>query len=291
MSAGFQSTPANFTAGDPCWAAVSAGLLEFQSTPANFTAGDFVASSISAPRVAPVSIHARQFHSGRQPRPRAPAALPAVSIHARQFHSGRHCHRWADGCPRRSFNPRPPISQRATGTKYSMAGAAAGFNPRPPISQRATCRSSACWPCCKPFQSTPANFTAGDLHRLHAGVQAEHVSIHARQFHSGRRAPLHARDHARLCFNPRPPISQRATCNAKKGVMVSACFNPRPPISQRATDQQKLTVVQYLVSIHARQFHSGRRLHRCHSGQLTPVSIHARQFHSGRRSVRRRQHS
>ena len=36
-------------------------------------------------------------------------------------------------------------------------------------------------------------------------------------------------------------------------------FNPRPPISQRATDHRVHAVPHRLVSIHARQFHSGRQ--------------------------------
>ena len=36
----FQSTPANFTAGDPPIRSRRISRVEFQSTPANFTAGD-----------------------------------------------------------------------------------------------------------------------------------------------------------------------------------------------------------------------------------------------------------
>ena len=39
----------------------------FQSTPANFTAGDGMRGLLPQ-HPAPVSIHARQFHSGRPPR-------------------------------------------------------------------------------------------------------------------------------------------------------------------------------------------------------------------------------
>ena len=61
----------------------------------------------------------------------------SVSIHARQFHSGRRGVSW---------------------TVYEEC----------------------------PFQSTPANFTAGDK-RHTAFLEAQFsVSIHARQFHSGR---------------------------------------------------------------------------------------------------------
>ena len=61
------------------------------------------------------------------------------------------------------FNPRPPISWRATGAARGRRGCAQGFNPRPPISWRAT---------------DPAS--------VHEAIQG--VSIHAHQFHGGRRS-------------------------------------------------------------------------------------------------------
>ena len=109
-----------------------------------------------------VSIHARQFHSGRQTDQRITGTLslfqstPAnftagdhadavddrvaalVSIHARQFHSGR-----PSSLVHVIFND-------------------ARFNPRPPISQRATVDPVAVTSAVTTFQSTPANFTAGD---------------------------------------------------------------------------------------------------------------------------------
>ena len=53
------------------------------------------------------------------------------------------------------------------------------------------------------FQSTPANFTAGD--------QAE----------------CHQPDPER-CFNPRPPISQRATCSIYGGTSAMGWFQSTP---------------------------------------------------------------
>ena len=135
-----------------------------------------------------------------------------VSIHARQFHSGRRPDRWHQGPVSSRFNPRPPISQRATradqrggsGGDVSIharqfhSGRRAphtricsdmgGFNPRPPISQRATPGCHAARPHGPLFQSTPANFTAGDVVKLSLNNSTGVVSIHARQFHSGRRA-------------------------------------------------------------------------------------------------------
>ena len=113
----------------------------FQSTPANFTAGDYpVKTPDQPPRT--VSIHARQFHSGRLLQARQAAGQTQVSIHARQFHSGRPASTAAPARICRSFNPRPPISQRATTTGAPSSAACRRFNPRPPISQRATRLSS-----------------------------------------------------------------------------------------------------------------------------------------------------
>ena len=156
----FQSTPANFTAGDLKRAARSAWLMAFQSTPANFTAGD------------------HGDGAGRRPRP--------VSIHARQFHSGRPT--GAAGGPRaQQFQSTPANFTAGDQVSYE------GWNTNPK------------------FQSTPANFTAGDRGSRIACDQLTIVSIHARQFHSGRPIVRRAAHCRMTCFNPRPPISQRAT--------------------------------------------------------------------------------
>ena len=84
----FQSTPANFTAGDTEGVSVFGAHRAFQSTPANFTAGDELRTDWTASGRL-VSIHARQFHSGRPPCAVVDAHPLIVSIHARQFHSGR----------------------------------------------------------------------------------------------------------------------------------------------------------------------------------------------------------
>ena len=138
------------------------------------------------------------------------AFASAVSIHARQFHSGRLAERGAIVRTATSFNPRPPISQRATVDLTTVvaltvlfqstpANFTAGdrrlddrrrrilcFNPRPPISQRATVSWQARPLAALMFQSTPANFTAGDHRLLVRLLLRADVSIHARQFHSGR---------------------------------------------------------------------------------------------------------
>ena len=132
-----------------------------------------------------VSIHARQFHSGRPARIATGQRPVGVSIHARQFHSGR-------------LGP-PPADRPRPGVSIHARQFHSGRPARP--------ASSACWPM---FQSTFANFTAGDLPRKQAA-----------------RAPSG--------FNPRPPISQRATIHDCSIPDHVPGFNPRPPISQRAT--------------------------------------------------------
>ena len=159
--------------------------------------------------------------------------------------------------PMVGFNPRPPISQRATGLRPAPRGCARCFNPRPPISQRATPQVGDSPAVIEQFQSTPANFTAGD---------------HPRGW----------RCRARRCFNPRPPISQRATAHDGRRLGVRGRFNPRPPISQRATAARRA------ASVSSTQFQSTPA--NFTAGDLglgviahgVGVSIHARQFHSGR---------
>ena len=132
------------------------------------------------------------------------------------------------------------------------------FNPRPPISQRATHRDRE--QCRRALVSIHARqFHSGRLRLIVSSTLPEAVSIHARQFHSGRRPsgrrrtrraerfnprpPISQRATAWRCamapstqrFNPRPPISQRATRRTCAVLPASTCFNPRPPISQRAT--------------------------------------------------------
>ena len=107
----FQSTPANFTAGDQIEALYGPDHKTFQSTPANFTAGDVPTTSDSSDS---------RFQS-------TPANFTAGDA--------------------------------------GMTGA----------------RATTCT-----FQSTPANFTAGDGHTTQRDLIAQLVSIHARQFHSGR---------------------------------------------------------------------------------------------------------
>ena len=214
----------------------------FQSTPTNFMAGD--AGQQRPDHRAGVSIHAHQFHGGRLKLLPAVNQPGCVSIHAHQFHGGRHpvtlssenlrlfqstptnfmagdarvrpvrCH--AAG----GFNPRPPISWRATRRCRARTASRPGFNPRPPISWRATTEQHGTPVVDVPqFQSTPTNFMAGDvISRAMSGAPVD-VSIHAHQFHGGRPTCTASASPASRCFNPRPPISWRATVRA--GVLAA----------------------------------------------------------------------
>ena len=373
----FQSTPANFTAGDDLAGACNQLLRWFQSTPANFTAGDhgravqWVAGAIVSIHARQfhsgrpgndgfrdlrhdVSIHARQFHSGRpvhfnlfgsamlfQSTPanftagdlegwRDTTRLMRVSIHARQFHSGRRWLQPGSACRWPSFNPRPPISQRATAEQHHVdLGDAGGFNPRPPISQRATVAgyspqrpepcfnprppisqratsSASCARRCRRRRFNPRPpISQRATRRPDVGLDQRKVSIHARQFHSGRQIKIAQMDgvgvvsiHARqfhsgrrfsddffgysLWFQSTPANFTAGDDRRLPARFSSPGFNPRPPISQRATGSKQAVDAVVNVSIHARQFHSGRRLQGAGDRVHRPVSIHARQFHSGR---------
>ena len=63
-----------------------------------------------------VSIHARQFHSGRPDEPSGPAGLPvAFQSTPANFTAGDKSVSTQTPDSTSCFNPRPPISQRATG--------------------------------------------------------------------------------------------------------------------------------------------------------------------------------
>ena len=158
------------------------------------------------------------------------------------------------------------------------------------------------------FQSTPTNFMAGDAAPAHRADGRPGVSIHAHQFHGGRRdahpvavgsdlfqstptnfmagdSRMSAPARPTSRFNPRPPISWRATSPGRRSARMSSGFNPRPPISWRATGQQFQPGQPDAVSIHAHQFHGGRRTRNSPPGAGRHVSIHAHQFHGGRRGL------
>ena len=134
-----------------------------------------------------------------------------------------------------SFNPRPPISWRATFAPTSLRPRCGRFNPRPPISWRATCTITGAARGGRRFNPRPP--ISWRATRCRSGRwRRRRVSIHAHQFHGGR------------------PAGSRAAARA------GACFNPRPPISWRATPPPRLVLDVSIVSIHAHQFHGGRRV-------------------------------
>ena len=159
----FQSTPANFTAGDPSSAPAAWSTASFNPRPPisqRATVGDG-----NPRRRGPVSIHARQFHSGRRYPSQDWCQMVRVSIHARQFHSGRPALVWRLSAHGVRFNPRPPISQRATsGVDGRCSCAGVSIHAR--------------------------QFHSGRLLRPLVGSKVKDVSIHARQFHSGRPLPI-----------------------------------------------------------------------------------------------------
>ena len=205
----FQSTPANFTAGD------SPGRTARPGRDPGFNPRPPISQRATLSRclqvqVAGVSIHARQFHSGR-------LDYDHQTLHAEKFQSTPANFTAGDA---QSFGINPTEFQFQSTPANFTAGdqptaghslvANSRFNPRPPISQRATAVADLAQ-AIRMFQSTPANFTAGDLDRsgghsrkwlfqstpanFTAGDQRVRavvvvglgVSIHARQFHSGRR--------------------------------------------------------------------------------------------------------
>ena len=136
----FQSTPANFTAGDDIPLKTGVRWSGFQSTPANFTAGDRRLFG-GFQRMVYVSIHARQFHSGRPRASMVVARVPGFQSTPANFTAGDFCGLWL--APRsRTFQSTP--ANFTAGDRYRSLRSCArcsGFNPRPPISQRATPRS------------------------------------------------------------------------------------------------------------------------------------------------------
>ena len=109
-----------------------------------------------------VSIHAHQFHSGR-PRDAIPhTGSGAVSIHAHQFHSGRRPTSSTTPACKTRFNPRPPISQRATRSSGIAFSIACAFQSTPTNFTAGDVYGQAGTDDLEPFQSTPTNFTAGD---------------------------------------------------------------------------------------------------------------------------------
>ena len=134
----FQSTPTNFMAGDVGGRGGRAGSAGVSIHAHQFHGGRHVA--VRTLRVVrDVSIHAHQFHGGRPGGFRFGLRLIAVSIHAHQFHGGRRpeC---ADNVTSAWFQSTPTNFMAGDGPNALITSPAHGFNPRPPISWRATAR-------------------------------------------------------------------------------------------------------------------------------------------------------
>ena len=132
-----------------------------------------------------------------------------VSIHAHQFHSGRR---------RLRLGHQPPRVVSIHAHQFHSGRRAAGYVAK----------------YVAKFQSTPTNFTAGDF-----GERTR--DAWTRLFQS---TPTN--------FTAGDPVLRGRL------VLRTTRFNPRPPISQRATPGGGGVPAGQPVSIHAHQFHSGR---------------------------------
>ncbi|ACB33421.1 hypothetical protein Lcho_1152 [Leptothrix cholodnii SP-6] len=294
----FQSTPASFPASDFLAPVMSISLAMFQSTPASFPASDLNASNDSTDN--------GKFQS-------TPASFPASDQHEASY-----------GRPQPSFNPRPPVSRRATSSSVpSCCASDVSIHARQFPGERLLVSGGT--ECVTMFQSTPASFPASDAMggagcpaplrfnprppvsrratRTGAGQVAVVgvVSIHARQF-PGERLPSKLGINRLDTFQSTPasfpasddsePVTQ-ATCASFQSTpasfpasdvlasvvqMAITGFNPRPPVSRRATLYCQPGSPRLHVSIHARQFPGERLAHRHRLIDHMRVSIHARQF-------------
>ena len=195
-------------AGDGVRSTTSSTLGLFQSTPTNFMAGDPLQGPPWRAGVG-VSIHAHQFHGGR----------PGSD------HAGPLLH------PR--FNPRPPISWRATPRRRP------GLSADPVSIHAHQFHGGRQADLVDALQRHRVSIHAHQFHGGRPGWRrcrwtGGPVSIHAHQFHGGRPSPAIPTGRSRG-FNPRPPISWRATAARFRPWPSCSGFNPRPPISWRAT--------------------------------------------------------
>ena len=110
------------------------------------------------------------------------------------------------------------------------------------------------------FQSTPTNFMAGDGRRQQS-QQCQHlVSIHAHQFHGGRLQYSEIDCYTGQFQSTPTNFMAGDAFHGRPRPQPAACFNPRPPISWRATHDPSVNHGEMHVSIHAHQFHGGRLL-------------------------------
>ncbi len=203
----------------------------FQSTPAPIGAGDRHAAT----------------RLGRYPVFQSTPAPIGAGDRRTRWVSDRH----------RSFNPRPPRSERATldsgvlgldvlvsiHARPDRSGRPAdplrrphslqGFNPRPPRSERATCTSKRTQSEDKvSIHARPDRSGRQERHVCFSSV--EDVSIHARPDRSGRRVVFRlSLFRSAVSIHARPDRSGRRP--SRRAARTHPCFNPRPPRSERAT--------------------------------------------------------
>ena len=227
----FQSTPTNFMAGDSRPRSRARSSSAFQSTPTNFMAGDpsrgiqtgrkscfnprppISWRATPGPRHAQVSsavsIHAHQFHGGRRAHSAPTRGHLGVSIHAHQFHGGR-----------------PKVVDDAAWAKVFQS-TPTNFMAGDPLVDDDLLEAAQVSIHAHQFHGgRPVSFVS-------AAVTSS-VSIHAHQFHGGRR--ISAGDTADQCLFQSTPTNFMAGDDQPAGAHADPRrFNPRPPISWRAT--------------------------------------------------------
>ena len=157
----FQFTPTHFRAGDD-----TIGIGPQRGPGVSTHAHPFQSGRLDPPQHpvgdAHVSTHAHPFQSGRRPRAWLRLQMPPVSTHAHPFQSGRPAASILMVSPR-VFQP-TPTHFRAGDASRAQHGSAprTSFNPRPPISERATSSGPSGTGTLAAFQPTPTHFRAGD---------------------------------------------------------------------------------------------------------------------------------
>ena len=190
--------------------------------------------------------------------------LALVSIRARPSRGARPGRPVQDGDVARSFNPRAPLTGRATSARNPChAASAVSIRARPSRGARRR-------------RSQPV----GDVF----GFQS------ARAPHGARDSPAkHARA-VSIGFNPRAPLTGRATGAAPRHRATDGSFNPRAPLTGRATPHRRDPRALSAVSIRARPSR-GARQPTTSNGLASMPFQSARAPHGARDDRHRRHHS
>ncbi len=205
---------------------------QFQSAPRSFDQGD------SPPRdcydtPAPVSIRAPVFRPGRQNGSGFESYTTKVSIRAPVFRPGRRSYVKLY-IKMHGFNPRPGLSTRATRPLTSYSPTKAMFQSAPRSFDQGDWEPNAQDSRQDRFQSAPRSFDQGDEWTIDRTARLVSFQSAPRSFDQGdlRFFPPGS---PRICFNPRPGLSTRATKWFAGLPPKTNCFNPRPGLSTRAT--------------------------------------------------------